>query len=43
MVYRVYVEKRAELGIPARQYAEKNCDPVFCGTQYLKVYEQALQ
>ena len=34
------LEHRAEQGIGARQYAEKNCDPAFCGTQSLKVYEQ---
>lgn len=37
------LENRTELGILARQYAEKNCAPALCGTQYLKVYEQALK
>ena len=37
------LEHRSELGVQARQYAEKNCDPAFCGTRYLNVYEQALK
>ena len=37
------LEHRAELGVRARQYAEKNCAPEICGTQYLKVYEQVLK